>query len=49
MLKEKKKKAKPMRAYCVKIFVFEFKMSDVYLDITLAVTRQSTLYISGTN
>ena len=46
MLKEKKK-AKPMRAYWFKMF--EFKMSDVYLDITLAVTRQSTLYISGTN
>lgn len=35
-----------MRAFCVKIFVFEFKMSDGYLDTVLALTRLSTLDIS---
>lgn len=38
-----------MRAYCVKMFGFEFKISHVYLDITLEVTKQSTLNISGKN
>lgn len=38
-----------MRAYRVKIFGFGFKMSEVYLDIALAVTRQSTSDISGRN
>lgn len=36
-----------MRAFCVKIFGFEFKTSDGYLDTVLAVTRPSTLDISG--
>lgn len=36
-----------MRAFFVKIFVFEFKMSDRYLDTVLALTRSSTLDISG--
>lgn len=29
-----------MRAFCVKIFGFEFKTSDGYLDTVLAVTSQ---------
>lgn len=36
-----------MRTFCVKIFVFEFKMSDGYLGTVFALTRSSALDISG--